>query len=141
MICSSETLQNLLYFMYKKTHVVFFLFHYIQLYIFPYKCPGLCRYRPGHQGSQYLLSIVQGTTRSCINRFIRNTARIRWEGKKKNLKLYPIQCKVTSLITKKNLFCIVRNMKILAQYKSCTSAVIFDDFSRFYSIIYKIINL
>ena len=32
--CSSKTLQNLLYFMYKKTHVVFFVFH--------------CRHRPGH---------------------------------------------------------------------------------------------
>ena len=32
--CSSETLQNLLYFMYKKTHVVFFVFHFMQLYIF-----------------------------------------------------------------------------------------------------------
>ena len=31
--CSSETLQNLLYFTYKKTHVVFFVFHFIQLYI------------------------------------------------------------------------------------------------------------
>ena len=25
--CSNETLQNLLHFMYKKTHVVFFVFH------------------------------------------------------------------------------------------------------------------
>ena len=32
--CSSETHQNLLYFMYKKTHVVFFVFHFVQLYIF-----------------------------------------------------------------------------------------------------------
>ena len=32
--CSSETLQKLLYFMYKKTHVVFFVFHFVQLYIF-----------------------------------------------------------------------------------------------------------
>ena len=32
--CSSETLQNLLYFMYKKTHVVFFIFHFVQFYIF-----------------------------------------------------------------------------------------------------------
>ena len=32
--CSSEMLQNLLYFMYKKTHVVFFVFHFVQLYIF-----------------------------------------------------------------------------------------------------------
>ena len=31
---SSETLQNLLYFMHKKTHVVFFVFHFVQLYIF-----------------------------------------------------------------------------------------------------------
>ena len=30
MKCSSETLQNLLYFMYKKTHVVFFIFHFIK---------------------------------------------------------------------------------------------------------------
>ena len=28
------TLQNLLYFMYKKTHVVFFVFHFVPLYIF-----------------------------------------------------------------------------------------------------------
>ena len=33
-ICSSETLQNLTYFMYKKTHEVFFVFHFVQLYIF-----------------------------------------------------------------------------------------------------------
>ena len=46
--CSSKTLQNLLYFMYKKTHVVFFDFHFEQLYFFPYECPGLCRHRPGH---------------------------------------------------------------------------------------------
>ena len=34
--CSSETFQNLLYFMYKKTHVVcsFFGFHFVQLYFF-----------------------------------------------------------------------------------------------------------
>ena len=32
--CSSETLQNLLCFMYKKSHVVFFVFHFMQLYIF-----------------------------------------------------------------------------------------------------------
>ena len=30
---SSKTLQNLLYFMYKKTHVVFFVFLFMQLYI------------------------------------------------------------------------------------------------------------
>ena len=39
--CSSKTLQNLLYFMYKKTHVLFFVFHCVQLYFFPYECPGL----------------------------------------------------------------------------------------------------
>ena len=32
--CCSKTLQNLLYFMYKKTHVVFFVFHFMQLYVF-----------------------------------------------------------------------------------------------------------
>ena len=33
--CSSEMLQNLLYFMHKKTHEVFFFaFHFVQLYIF-----------------------------------------------------------------------------------------------------------
>ena len=32
--CSSKTLQNLLYFMCQKTHVVFFVFHFVQLYIF-----------------------------------------------------------------------------------------------------------
>ena len=30
----SETIQNLPYFMHKKTHVVFFVFHFVQLYIF-----------------------------------------------------------------------------------------------------------
>ena len=38
---SSKTLQNLLYFMYKKTRVVFFVFHFMQVYIFPYECPGV----------------------------------------------------------------------------------------------------
>ena len=33
--CSRKTLQNLLYFMYKKTHEVFFVFHFVQLYIYP----------------------------------------------------------------------------------------------------------
>ena len=48
MKCSSKTLQILLYFMYKKTHVlVFFVFHFVQLYFFPYECPGLCQHRPG----------------------------------------------------------------------------------------------
>ena len=42
--CFSEILQNLLYFMYKKTHVVFFVFHFVQLYFFPYECPGLCQH-------------------------------------------------------------------------------------------------
>ena len=32
--CSGEKLQNLLYFMYKKTHVVFFIFQFVQFYIF-----------------------------------------------------------------------------------------------------------
>ena len=32
--CSREMLQNLLYFMCKKTHVVFIIFHFVQLYIF-----------------------------------------------------------------------------------------------------------
>ena len=42
MKCSSKMHQNLLHFMYKKTHVVFFVFHFVQLYSFPYECPGLC---------------------------------------------------------------------------------------------------
>ena len=46
--CSSETLQNLLYFMYKKIHVVIFVFHFVQLYFLPYECPGLCQHRPEH---------------------------------------------------------------------------------------------
>ena len=35
---SSKTLKNLLYFMYKKTHAVSFLFFFL-----PYECPGLCQ--------------------------------------------------------------------------------------------------
>ena len=31
---ASKMLQNLLYFMYKKTHVVFFVYHFVQPYIF-----------------------------------------------------------------------------------------------------------
>ena len=46
--CSSKTLQNLLYFWNMKTHVVFFVFHFVLLYFFPNKCHGLCRHRPGH---------------------------------------------------------------------------------------------
>ena len=34
MKCPSEMRQNLLYFMYKKTHVIFFVFHFVQLHIF-----------------------------------------------------------------------------------------------------------
>ena len=47
--CSSETLQNLLYFMYKKTHVVVFFSFFISCnFIFlPNGCPGLCRHRSG----------------------------------------------------------------------------------------------
>ena len=48
MKCSSETLQNLPYFWNTKTHVVFFLFHFVLLYFFPNECPGLCQDRPGH---------------------------------------------------------------------------------------------
>ena len=44
MKCFSERLQNLLYFMYKKTQVVFFVCNLMQLYFFPYECPGLCRH-------------------------------------------------------------------------------------------------
>ena len=32
--CSRETLQNLPYYCNKKTHVVFFVFHFVQLYVF-----------------------------------------------------------------------------------------------------------
>ena len=34
--------------MYKKTHVVFFVFHFEQLSFFPNECSGLCRHRLGH---------------------------------------------------------------------------------------------
>ena len=44
--CYSETLQNLLYFMYKKTHVGFFIL--CNFIFLPYEWPGLCRHRPGH---------------------------------------------------------------------------------------------
>ena len=39
--CSSETLQNLLYFMYKKTHVVFSFFISCNFIFLPYEFPGL----------------------------------------------------------------------------------------------------
>ena len=49
MKCSRKTLQNLLYFMHKKTLVVFFSFFISCNFIFlPYECPGLCWHRPEH---------------------------------------------------------------------------------------------
>ena len=49
MKCSSETLQNLLCFMYKKTHIVFFRFSFRATLVFlPNEFPGLCRHRLGH---------------------------------------------------------------------------------------------
>ena len=45
---SEEMLQNFLYLYKKKTQVVFFVFHFEQLSLLPYECPGLCRHRPGH---------------------------------------------------------------------------------------------
>ena len=41
-------IQNLPYFWNKKTHVVFFVFHFVLLYFFPNECLGLCQHRPGH---------------------------------------------------------------------------------------------
>ena len=41
-------IQNLLHLWKKKTHVVFFVFHFMQLYFLSNECPGLCRDRPGH---------------------------------------------------------------------------------------------
>ena len=38
---SSQMLQNLLCLCKKKTHIVFFVFHFKQLYFFPYECPSL----------------------------------------------------------------------------------------------------
>ena len=49
-------LQNLLYFWNKKIHVVFFVFHFVQLWVLPSECPGLCQHRPGHS---------EGKTQSC----------------------------------------------------------------------------
>ena len=37
-------LQNLLCLWKKKTHVIFFVFHLEQLWVLPYKCPGLCQH-------------------------------------------------------------------------------------------------
>ena len=45
--CSIETLQNLPYFWKKKTHVVFFIFHFVLLYFFPNECPGLSTFEVG----------------------------------------------------------------------------------------------
>ena len=49
MKCSSKMIQNLLYFMYLKTHVFFFSFFIsCNLKFLPYECPGPCQHRPGH---------------------------------------------------------------------------------------------
>ena len=45
MKCSSKTLKNLLYFLYKKTHVVFSFFISYNSMFLPYECPDLV---PGH---------------------------------------------------------------------------------------------
>ena len=39
MKCSSETLQNLLYFIYKKTHLVLFSFSFHVIFLFPLLMP------------------------------------------------------------------------------------------------------
>ena len=43
MNCLRKMLQNLQYFWNTKTHVVFFVFHFVLFYFFPNECPGLCR--------------------------------------------------------------------------------------------------
>ena len=45
---SRKMLLNLPYFWNTKTHIVFFIFHFVLLYFSPNECPGLCRHRPGH---------------------------------------------------------------------------------------------
>ena len=45
-----KMLQNLSYLWKKKTRVVFFVFHLEQLWVLPYKCPGLCRQILKHVG-------------------------------------------------------------------------------------------
>ena len=39
-----KMLQHLPYLWKKKTHIVFFVFHLEQLWVLPYKCPGLCQH-------------------------------------------------------------------------------------------------
>jgi hypothetical protein len=46
--CPRETLQNLLYFMYKKTHAAFFVPISCNFIFLPNECPGLCQYTQGH---------------------------------------------------------------------------------------------
>ena len=77
--CSSELLQNLLYFMYKKTHVVFFVFYFVQLYFFPYECPGLYRHRPGHslgkhKGKHIKLHEMKNKKKLCGFSYYKNMA-------------------------------------------------------------------
>ena len=45
---SSKMLQNWLYFWNKKIQLVFFVFHFEQLWIFNSECPDLCWHRPRH---------------------------------------------------------------------------------------------
>ena len=48
-------IQNLPYLWNMKTHVVFFIFHFVQIFVFPNECPGLCRHIPGHSlGKNFL---------------------------------------------------------------------------------------
>ena len=43
-----EMLQNLLCLCKKKTQVVFFVFHFKQIWVLPYEWPRICQDRPGH---------------------------------------------------------------------------------------------
>ena len=59
---SSKTLQNLPYFWNTKTHVLFFVFHFVLLYVFPNECPGVRRHRAGHSlGEKQSIIQIAGT--------------------------------------------------------------------------------
>ena len=63
MKCSSKMLQNLLYFMYKKTHIVFKFFHFVQLSIFSYdvdidKCILKGKGKVAKQNKKYMGSLI-----------------------------------------------------------------------------------
>ena len=81
----------------KKTHLVFFIFHFEQLWVFPYECPGLCDINRG---------IHRVKLKNALNE---NRKKLRRFSFSINMTNYETFCRTKKLIS--NLFFLKSNMK------------------------------